>query len=441
MDAVVPWILAGGFAAAGVGVGFLLLKGRAEKAALEEDLVRFSAISDVEAECERVRAEAQKERIAVAGLKGEKVQLSLRLAAVRSELDSVEESLELQSFGVYTPRYGFEHVDEYVETLKGVRSSQKAMIKGEQAAKCSTEWKVEGSAAKGRKMVKEHIKLMLRAFNGEADAAISKVRYSNVAAMETRLKKTFEAINKLGRSKNIAISPRYLAEKLNELYLVHEHREAVQAEKEEQKRIRDQMREEQKAQRELEQAQKQAEKEEDKARKELEKAKAKLQSAPNQEWTRLQELVDSLEGRLSEALDRKSKAIARAQLTRSGHVYVLSNIGSFGEGVYKVGLTRRLDPQERVKELGSASVPFQFDVHAMIWSEDAPALERALHKKFEGCRVNRVNARKEYFRVSLDEIRKGVADLHGIVTFMTTPEAEEYRKTVALLEGQESQTA
>ena len=139
-----------------------------------------------------------------------------------------------------------------------------------------------------------------------------------------------------------------------------------------------------------------------------------------------------LELELKEAIDRKSKAIARAQLTRSGHVYVLSNIGTMGKGVFKIGMTRRLEPLERVKELGDASVPFPFDVHAIIYSEDAPALENALHKKFDERRVNLVNLRREYFQVSLKEIQDAVAELHGLVTFKLDPDAEQFRETLAL---------
>jgi hypothetical protein len=139
--------------------------------------------------------------------------------------------------------------------------------------------------------------------------------------------------------------------------------------------------------------------------------------------------VNRLETDLKDALDRKAKAIARAQLTKSGHVYVLSNIGSFGDGIYKIGMTRRLEPLERVDELGDASVPFPFDVHAIIYSEDAPALEGKLHRAFAARRVNMVNHRKEYFRVTLDEIRDTVQSLHGLVTFLLVPPAEEYRKT------------
>jgi hypothetical protein len=218
------------------------------------------------------------------------------------------------------------------------------------------------------------------------------------------------------------------------LHLVHEHREKVQAEKEEQKRIREQLREEQKAREEIERAQAEAERDEDHNRQALEKAQAELaaSAATDQQHAKLEGLVARLENELKDALDRKAKAIARAQLTRSGHVYILSNVGSFGEGIFKIGLTRRLDPHERVEELGSAAVPFRFDVHAIIFAEDAPALEHALHTEFADRRVNLANPRREYFRVSLDEIRAAVDKHHGLVSFVLAPEAEEWRKTQAM---------
>ncbi len=147
-------------------------------------------------------------------------------------------------------------------------------------------------------------------------------------------------------------------------------------------------------------------------------------------------MVEKLERDLSAAIDRKVKSISRAQLTKSGHVYVLSNIGSLGEGIYKIGMTRRFEPLERVRELGGASVPFRFDVHAMMYSENAVALEATLHKELNHKRVNRVNLRREYFRVSLDEIRLAIEKHFGTITFVTVPEAEEYRRTLAYQAGE-----
>lgn len=225
--------------------------------------------------------------------------------------------------------------------------------------------------------------------------------------------------------------------RLAELHLVHEHREKVEEEKQEQKRIREQMREEQKALAEIERVKVEAEKEEALKTVALEKAKAELAAdlaaneATSKQHEKLEALVARLENELTNALDQKAKAIARAQLTRSGHVYVLSNVGSFGENVYKIGLTRRLDPYDRVEELGDASVPFPFDVHAIIFAQDAPALEVKLHKAFADRRVNLVNTRKEYIKVTLDEIQEEVKKHHGYVSFTLAAEAEEFRKSVA----------
>jgi hypothetical protein len=353
------------------------------------------------------------------------------LAAAEHELGSVEEALEIQSFGFYQPRYALASSSEYVVRLKVVRDEQKELLKADTATACATTWKVGGSAAEGKKMVRNQSKLMLRAFNGECDAAIATVKYDNVTALEERITKSCEAINKLGLVQHVSITHRYFALKLAELRLVHEHREKVQQEKDEQRRVKEQMREEQKAQEEIDRANAEAEKAEQVSQAALAKAQHELSlaEATGKHNEKLESLVLRLETELKDALDRKAKAIARAQLTKSGHVYVLSNIGSFGDGVYKIGMTRRLDPLERVEELGDASVPFPFDVHAIIYAEDAPALEAKLQRAFASRRVNLVNHRKEYFRVTLDEIRVAVHELHGLVTFLLIPEAEEYRKT------------
>jgi hypothetical protein len=143
--------------------------------------------------------------------------------------------------------------------------------------------------------------------------------------------------------------------------------------------------------------------------------------------------IEELQRRLTEAQANKERALSRAQMTRSGHVYIISNVGSFGEHVYKIGMTRRLDPMDRVRELGDASVPFQFDVHAIIYAEDAPALEASLHRLFAKRRVNRVNERKEFFKATIDEIAQAVVEHHGQIEIVKDAEAAEYRKTLAAL--------
>jgi len=354
------------------------------------------------------------------------------LHELQKNIAQVEESNDLQEFGYYKPKYDFESSEQYKIRLDQIKDQQKRMLKEKSACKCVTEWTVEGSKAKGAKMVGEQVKLMLRAFNGESDAAISKVKFNNAVTLENRLNKSFEAINKLGKTKQIYLDVEYLNLKLQELFLNHEYKVAKEEEREAQAEIRTQMREEEKAQKEIEKAKKDAEREEKVKLNALDEARRQLAEQEGANTLKMQELVAKLENELKDAIDRKAKAIARAQLTRSGHVYILSNVGAFGEGVYKIGLTRRLEPLDRVKELGSASVPFPFDVHAMIYSEDAPQLETALHRHFAHCRVNMVNQRKEFFHTSIDDIRQAVASLHANVTFVTAAEAAQYRETVAL---------
>lgn len=363
------------------------------------------------------------------------------LGQIKADIEAVEEAGEMQEFGFYRTRYDLESVDAYKNRLDSIKERQKGMLKRKSACTCETEWTVEGSKREGQKMVDQQIKLMLRAYNGECDAAIGKARYNNVTALEKRIEKAFDQINKLGETKRVVLSREYCELRISELHLSYEYEQMKQEEKERQREIREQMREEQKATKEIEKARESAEKDEKLKMDALEKARAELDKTAGQQTEKLASLVKKLETELQEALDRKAKAIARAQLTRSGHVYVLSNIGSFGEGVYKIGMTRRLEPLERVSELGSASVPFFFDVHAMLYSEDAPALERKLHEHFQSRRVNLVNQRKEFFRVSLDEIRAAVAKHFGQVTFVTVPAAEQYRETLAMQKEQVKESA
>lgn len=349
------------------------------------------------------------------------------------DLAELDEEANLQSFGFYKPHYNFAEAVQYQAELDRIRDEQKEMIKAKTAAVCHSEWSVNGSKVEGRKQTNQTIKLMLRAFNGECDAAIAKVRYNNIHVMEARIYKAHEIINGLASVQQCFITNEYRELRMAELRLAHEYEEKLQEEKEEQRRIREQMREEEVAQRELEKAQLEAEKEELRYEKALAKAREEAERAIGDKQQKLLAEMEELQRRLDEAHANKERAISRAQMTRSGHVYIISNIGSFGEHVYKIGMTRRLEPLDRVKELGDASVPFQFDVHAVIFSDDAPALETSLHRAFTQRRVNRVNERKEFFRVDLDDIINVVRQHHPKeVTITRAAEAVEYRKSLAM---------
>jgi multidrug efflux pump subunit AcrA (membrane-fusion protein) len=252
--------------------------------------------------------------------------------------------------------------------------------------------------------------------------------------MKERIKKSFETINKIGESQTVTIQEEYLDLKIKELTLEYEYQLKRQKEKEELRAAQEELREEEKARREFEQAQKEAEKEEANYEKALEKARKEIGLATGDKHDKLQAQIEKLEQELKEAHEKKERAMSMAQQTKRGHVYIISNIGSFGEQVYKIGMTRRLEPVDRIKELGDASVPFQFDIHAMIYSEDAPTLENELHKAFANKKVNMLNYRKEFFKVTLDEIEQKAKEIGLETEFTRLPEAMEYRETLAILE-------
>jgi multidrug efflux pump subunit AcrA (membrane-fusion protein) len=214
--------------------------------------------------------------------------------------------------------------------------------------------------------------------------------------------------------------------------LAFEYEDKLKKEKDEQKQIQDEMREEEKARREIERAREDAEKEELRYQKALEKAREDVSKASGEKVNQLNDKISQLEAQLKAAQELKERAISRAQITKSGHVYIISNVGSFGENIFKIGMTRRLEPLDRVKELGDASVPFTFDVHALVYSDNAPELENKLHQQFETTRINLVNPRREFFSTSLEEIEKWAKNENIELRLTKIAEAREYRESMAI---------
>jgi len=355
------------------------------------------------------------------------------------EIAIVEDSLEDISYGLYEPHYDFATSERFKMELDAVRAKEKALIKAEEAVTCRMQWTVGGSREDGIKMTKLQSKLMLRAFNGECDAAIANVSWNNVTNMEARITKSFEAINKLGEVHQISIYPSYYRLKLDELRLTFELQEKLHQEKEEQRLIKEQMREEEKAQREIEIAQKKAADEEARYQKALEKARQDIKYATGKQMESLAGKIQELEGLLSAAHAQKERAMSMAQMTKSGHVYIISNIGSFGEDVYKIGMTRRLEPMDRVRELGDASVPFSFDVHALVYSDNAPELEHLIHKKLMDQRINLINNRREFFRVNIEQLETIFKEQGLELKLTRLAEAREYRESVSIRESKANQ--
>jgi hypothetical protein len=397
-----------------------------------------AAITDLEARKSLAEQEALKAEQEVAwkrdNLKGQIAELERQIAAKKQTLVILDEEMLLQEFALYRPKYGLESSEAYKVKLEHIQNQQADLVKAGKAAFATSNWTVNNSQKEGEKMTKDMVKLILRAFNNECDAGISAVKFSNVASIEKRIQKSYESLNALGQRMHITISTQYLTLRLAELYLCYEYQVKKQEEKEEQKRLREQMREEAKLMREIEEAKLKIEKEEKhflKALASVEKQLSKVILDAEREL--LEKEKAEIIKNLSQVEQNKLDVLKREQNTRAGYVYIISNIGSFGENVYKIGVTRRLDPQERIDELGDASVPFDFDIHALIFSDNAPALENALHKAFADRRLNMINQRREFFRANLDEIEKVIkTNFSKPFELNQLADAPEYRQSLVL---------
>jgi len=306
--------------------------------------------------------------------------------------------------------------------LAQIRTLIKTMIKNGEAADCDY---VEAH----RKTTA--IEFVLDAFNGKVDTLMSKVKHDNYGKLLQELNDAYRIVNHNGKPfRNARINQRYFDIMLEQLKLAVTVQELKKKDIEEQREIREAIREEEKVRREVEKALKAAEKEEKLLAKAMKEAEAKLSHAAAEERGKLEEELELIRQKLAEAEDKGQRALSMAQQTKRGHVYIISNVGSFGENILKIGLTRRLEPMDRVKELGDASVPFSFDVHAMIHSEDAPKLEKELHNIFDKNRVNKINYRKEFFSIPISKIKEKIDEMDYETHWTMKAEAKEYRESV-----------
>ena len=353
-------------------------------------------------------------------------ELNNQITLKNKQLIDIDEEISIQEFGLYRPHFLFAHSSLYKDRLNNIRTQQKEMIKNEKAIDSCSDWTVNNSKEQGKKMIKDMTKLLLRAFNNECDDIISKVKYTNYDSSLNRIQKSAATISKLGTIMNISITNEYIALKIEELKLAFEFAQLKQQEKETAKEEKAKLKEQEKLQKELDAQKAKLDKEQTHYTTAYSKILNQMLKDPNNE--NLIEKKEEIETHLA-SIEKAQEDIDYRQINqKAGYVYIISNIGAFGENIYKIGMTRRLDPQDRIDELGNASVPFNFDIHATIFSDDAPALEAALHKAFENKKVNMVNKRKEFFNVTLDEIKKVVSEnFDKTVEYIDIPDAEQYR--------------
>ena len=304
------------------------------------------------------------------------------------------------------------------EQLDEVRATIKEMIRTGVAVDASETFTFNNSKTKGRKFVRDMAKMMLRAYNAEAENCVLTVKAGNGNVARNRLERARDQIVKLGALINLQINFHYHRLRIKELELTLQYQNAKKAEKEAEREERARLREQARAEKELRAERERLEKERQHY---LNVLKAVEEAGNSTEAEKLRQQLAEIEEGINDVVKREANS-------RAGYVYVISNIGSFGERMVKIGMTRRLDPMDRVRELGDASVPFNFDVHALFFSDDAVSVETELHHRFADKRVNRINARREFFYATPAEVREALKDIAGnLLEFTEEPEAEQYR--------------
>lgn len=379
---------------------------------------------------ERIVSRAQQEagelEAQVQWLTAREAQLQSALAAIRNAIHGYDDSYLVPAGSMLdelAEQYSFQAAGQQ---LKAARDATRGLIKAKAAAIC------ENAQADVRETA---IRFVLDAFNGKVDSILAKVKHDNYGILKQQVEDAYTIVNSNGAVfSNTRILREYLYSRQNELKWAVAVHELQRRDREEQRRIQQQIREEEKARREYEKAMRDAAREERKLAEVIAKVQSEMQAASAEQRAKYEAKLLEMEAKLKEAEEKNQKALSMAQQTKSGHVYVISNIGAFGNDVFKIGMTRRLDPFDRVRELSGASVPFTFDVHAMIYSADAPALEHSLHLLFSEYQLNRVNPRKEFFRVPLSSIRAAIEGMGLATRWTMRAEAAEYRESQAMLE-------
>lgn len=352
-------------------------------------------------------------------LEAENALLRERLAASEVDLVELNDARALQEVGIYRYHHPLETAASYRQELDEIESRMAELIRTNNAIDLSELFTFNNSLAQGRKLSADLGKLMLRAYNAEADNTIRSLRTGNVLTAKRRLEATKSAIAKLGALMDMRINEAFHALRLEEIELTSDWLMKKQEEREAAREERSRLREEKRVQKELEDE-----------RQRLDKERAHLLNALEKLHAQGESDEDLLH-RLSLVDDAIQQNDFRAANIRAGYIYVISNEGAFGSGVVKIGLTRRLEPSERISELSGASVPFRFDTHALFFSEDAVTLESSLHKHFAAHALNQANPRKEFFFATPEEVRNVLLEKVGnMLEFVDDAEAAEYRQSL-----------
>lgn len=372
------------------------------------------------------------------------IDLEKTISEKQSELDELKKDINIandelyfQEYGFFERKYKFVSSIKYKVALTNLRNQEKALVKNGYAAIIETPMILDGSSSKGKALQKQLIKAAIRGFNGEADALLTKISVSNVEHKRSALVRAYNQLNKMYSRNAISISPNYLKLKEEELQLAAEFELKKQEEKDKLREEKEREREDKKLQAEIKKQQAKFDKDINQFQNAIDIAESKFEEASDIEILELKKQIADYKRKIESLNNDKDELVTTFSNAKAGYVYVISNVGSFGEGVVKIGVTRRLTPTDRVDELGSASVPFKFAINALIFNDDAFDLESRLHKHFDKNRINKFNNRKEYFRVDLNEIKSYLATDSSLnVEWNENPENFEYEQTLLLENNQ-----
>lgn len=354
-----------------------------------------------------------------------------RLLELKKMVLVAEDEVETESFCLYEPKFKFQNIEDYDKKIKEIRNQEKQLVKDKIAISTDQHVTLNSNQRDGRNLVSMYAKSCLRSFNNECDIIISQAKYFNYDKCSNRIQIAYNQINELGSPLNISISPLYLYLKFDELQLSLDYAIIKKTERERMLEYRQQLRENEQLEKELEEAREKVEKEKQHYMRAIAMIDAQMEHCEDDSITvELNNQRDDIVKHIAEINGEIEAIDYRQANVRAGYVYVISNIGSFGEGVVKIGMTRRLDPDDRIYELSGASVPFAYDVHAMIFTDDAPKLEASIHRTLQHRRVNKVNSRKEFYFATVDEVKQIVyKELGSTTEFVTFAEAQQYRES------------
>ena len=419
-------------------LSFFTVKIYRELEIAKRSLYRYKHLSSQENYQNELATDIEFKKRQKSQLKSESEQLSASIDSLSKRLAELKEEDYLESFGFYQPKYDFISAGSYESLLKDNRDRQRKMIKEKTAAVCHTSWSLGGSEKAGKKMATNFLKLVLTIFNNECDAFISKIKHSsNVDSVEAKMRNRFDRLNKNSVVINCEITVQYLKLKVKQLHLQYQREVERYEESEREKAIREEMRDRKKLAK-IEKQAEEAEERENRFQQELENALKEQELSYGVEKQKLEVQVQRLRQEVEKARDEKEEANAQAAMEKAGYIYIVSNIGSLGRNTYRIWMTRSSEPDKSI-DIMSRAVPFPFDVHLKFMSEEATDTMARLQSTFSDKRVNKINERRNFFNVSLEEILQAVKDIReetGVIKGLQfknqTPSAYEYRRTQAI---------